>query len=79
MLAGLSFQVASILLFATACADFFMRVKRSRQNWEVSHAVLYETKLFKFFLIGKCAGHLQEHPHLKGSWSVYNVQSTNVY
>ncbi|KAI9744389.1 MAG: hypothetical protein M1818_001918 [Claussenomyces sp. TS43310] len=52
MLAGLGFQVASLAAFAAACAEFAVRCRSHRESWNLTHASLYESKLFKGFLIG---------------------------
>ncbi|KAF4622654.1 hypothetical protein G7Y89_g14372 [Cudoniella acicularis] len=52
MLAGLSFQVISLAIFAVLCGEFAYRVWSNPNSWSRSHAHLYNSKLFKSFLIG---------------------------
>jgi hypothetical protein len=52
MIAGLSFQVFSLALFATCCAEFAFRLWKSPRSWSMEHAGLYESRLFKAFLCG---------------------------
>lgn len=54
MIAGLSFQVFSLALFATCCADFALRLYRNPSSWSAKHKSLYESWLFKAFLAGLC-------------------------
>ncbi len=54
MLAGLSVQVASLALFTVMCAEFAYRLYRTPQAWAMEHAGLYESKLFKSFLVALC-------------------------
>jgi hypothetical protein len=58
MIAGLSFQVFSLALFAACCAEFAFRLWKNPQSWSMEHARLYESKLFKAFLCGLCAATL---------------------
>ncbi|KAE8445435.1 hypothetical protein EG329_013448 [Mollisiaceae sp. DMI_Dod_QoI] len=58
MLAGLSVQVASLALFASMCAEFAYRLYRNPNAWNMNHAQLYDSKLFKSFLIGLCVATL---------------------
>jgi hypothetical protein len=52
MIAGLSFQVASLALFALLGIEFAFRLRRSPQSWSKEHSKLYESKLWKAFLYG---------------------------
>jgi hypothetical protein len=54
MIAGLSFQVFSLALFATCCAEFAYRLYKNPSAWSVEHKRLYESRLFKAFLSGLC-------------------------
>jgi hypothetical protein len=54
MIAGLSFQVFSLALFGTCCAEFAYRLYRNPSSWSVEHKALYESRLFKAFLSGLC-------------------------
>jgi hypothetical protein len=47
MVAGLSFQVASLILFAIVCADFAWNVRKNRAT-----APSIESQTFKLFLCG---------------------------
>lgn len=61
MVAGLSMQVASLLLFAYFCLDFSLRVKKQKGTLDQKHANLYHSRHFKLFLICKRA--LPSHLH----------------
>lgn len=50
MLAGLSFQVFSLALFAAACAEFALRLHKNPTAWSQTHSALYSSRLFKAFL-----------------------------
>ncbi|PMD45076.1 RTA1-domain-containing protein [Hyaloscypha variabilis F] len=52
MLAGLIFQDVSLALFAIACTDFFLRVRKSRGNWNARYLDITNSRLFKVFLFG---------------------------
>jgi hypothetical protein len=52
MLAGLIFQDVSLALFAIACTDFFLRVRKSRGNWNARYLDIANSRLFKVFLFG---------------------------
>ncbi|KAG9232288.1 putative sphingoid long-chain base transporter RSB1 [Amylocarpus encephaloides] len=52
MLAGLLFQVASLALFAVACADFCFRVIKHKANRNPRYTKITSTTLFKAFLVG---------------------------
>lgn len=54
MLAGLSFQVASLALFALLCSDFAFRLYRNPQAWSESYVDLYRSKRFSAFLCCLC-------------------------
>ncbi|KUJ14558.1 RTA1 like protein [Mollisia scopiformis] len=58
MLAGLSVQVASLTLFALMCAEFAWRLHSHRNAWRTDHAAIYNSRLFKSFLIGLCVATL---------------------
>jgi RTA1 like protein len=58
MIAGLSFQVFSLALFAAFCAEFAYRLWKNPQSWSMEHASLYKSKLFKAFLCGLCVATL---------------------
>lgn len=58
MLAGLSTQVASILLFAVLCAEFAWRLYKNPQSWSMEHVALFESRKFKTFLCGLCVATL---------------------
>lgn len=54
MIAGLAFQVASMLLFMVLAGEYAWRLK---QNWESRNkhlAYIYTTRQWKLFIIGKC-------------------------
>lgn len=50
MIAGLSAQVVSLLVYITLCSDFAWRAYRNRDNWVPKHDSLRRTVLFKAFL-----------------------------
>lgn len=52
MLAGLSFQVVSLFIFATMCLEYAFRLYKNPMAWDTTHAVLYNSKLFQAFLCG---------------------------
>jgi RTA1 like protein len=53
MIAGLSFQVASLLLFAILCAEFAWRVKYVKVLEMNNFRELIESRKFRAFLFGK--------------------------
>ena len=53
MVAGLSFQVASLLLFIALSLEFAWRVWSHINNRSLNHAEIRQTKIFKYFLVGK--------------------------
>ena len=52
MIAGLSFQVASLVLFILLCAEFAWNVYRAQGAWEPMFEPLRQTKRFTAFLWG---------------------------
>lgn len=52
MLAGLGFQIFSIVLFAIAAGWFAFRVWSNQQTWNTRYLSLTQSRLFKFFLVG---------------------------
>jgi hypothetical protein len=52
MIAGVSLQVAFLAAFAIAAGEFAFRAYKAPQSWTMSHAALYESKLFKSCLVG---------------------------
>lgn len=52
MLAGLSAQVVSLFIFACMSLEYFYRLYRNPTQRDTSHRMLYESKLFKAFIIG---------------------------
>lgn len=53
MIAGLAFQVASLLLFATCCGEFAWRLKTNKAARNPNFTSLVESPLFKCFLFSK--------------------------
>lgn len=53
MVAGLSFQVASLLLFGVLCAEFAWRVNRFKAAETSNFKELIESRKFRAFLFGK--------------------------
>jgi len=51
MLAGLVFQVVSLLLFAILCGEFAWRVMYFKSSWNAQYLSLLNSKKFKAFLI----------------------------
>lgn len=55
MIAGLSFQVVSLLLFMGLCLDFAWRVRKTSEvNLNQRFGALRESKKFKAFLVCEC-------------------------
>jgi hypothetical protein len=52
MLAGLIFQVVSLILFATCSGEFAYRVWKGQGSWNPRYLNLVSSRLFKSFLIG---------------------------
>jgi hypothetical protein len=52
MLAGLSFQVVSLFIFASMSLEYAFRLYRNPMAWDTTHAALYNSTLFKSFLCG---------------------------
>jgi hypothetical protein len=52
MVAGLSFQVLSILIFIGLCAEFFWRVKKDRQQTGRANSRDAASRHFKLFIFG---------------------------
>ncbi len=52
LLAGLAFQVFSLLLFATCCAEFAWRLRTNKAARNPKFTNLVESRLFKCFLYG---------------------------
>jgi len=52
MLAGLSAQVVSLFIFACMSLEYFYCLYRNPTQWDTTHRTLYESKLFKTFIIG---------------------------
>ncbi|KAK9318379.1 RTA1 like protein-domain-containing protein [Lipomyces starkeyi] len=52
MIAGLSFQVFSLVLFVILCGDFALRLWRKPLSWNMSHRELFGSVIFQSFLWG---------------------------
>jgi len=52
MLAGLIFQVVSLVLFALCAGDFALRVMKNKSRWNVKYIDIVNSLLFKSFLVG---------------------------
>jgi hypothetical protein len=52
MVAGLSFQVLSILIFIGLCAEFFWRVKKDREQAGLAKSRDAASRHFKLFIFG---------------------------
>ena len=53
MIAGLAFQVFSLLLFASCCGEFAWRLRTNKAARNPKFTSLVESRLFKYFLFGK--------------------------
>ena len=53
MVAGLSFQVASLLLFIALASYFAWRARGRKHEWSLDHVEIRESRFFKAFLIGQ--------------------------
>ncbi len=58
MIAGLSTQVASLVLFLALCGEFALRCYQHAYDWEPTYSKLRSTLKFKAFLVGKALWHL---------------------
>lgn len=61
MVAGLAFQVFSLLLFAILCLEFAWRLRTKRQTWNDKYISLVNSFRFKAFLSGKLQS---PNPHI---------------
>ena len=52
MIAGLSFQVFSLVLFIALCVDFASRVWRNPSLWNTTRREVFESAIFTYFLGG---------------------------
>jgi len=52
MLAGLSFQVVSLFIFATMSLEYAFRLYKNPMSWDTAYTALYNTTRFKSFLWG---------------------------
>jgi len=52
MLAGLSAQVISLFIFSVMALEYAFRLYRNPLSWDTRHAALYQSRLFRTFLIG---------------------------
>lgn len=52
MLAGLGFQVFSLILFTICAGEFALRCWKNKRGWNVQYIDLLNSKLFKSFLVG---------------------------
>ncbi|RDW75902.1 hypothetical protein BP5796_06723 [Coleophoma crateriformis] len=50
MIAGLSLQVVSLVIFIVLCADFGYKALKNRQDWEVAHEDIWSSKRWTIFL-----------------------------
>ncbi|RDW82577.1 hypothetical protein BP6252_03689 [Coleophoma cylindrospora] len=50
MIAGLSLQVVSLVIFIVLCADFGFKKLKNRQDWEAAHQDIWSSKRWKLFL-----------------------------
>ena len=54
MVAGLRFQVVSLLLFIVLCSAFAWRAKYQKDDWSPAHIDIRRSGPFRRFLIGQC-------------------------
>lgn len=52
MLAGLSCQVGSLVIFSILALEYAYRLNKNPLSWNATHAELYQSTLFKSFLVG---------------------------
>ena len=52
MLAGLSFQVISLFIFASMSAEYAFRLYKNPMAWDTKHATLYNSTLFVSYICG---------------------------
>ncbi len=52
MVAGLAFQVFSLILFTICCGEFALRLRQNRGCWNPKFLTLVNSRLFKCFLWG---------------------------
>ncbi|KAG4438497.1 hypothetical protein IFR05_006020 [Cadophora sp. M221] len=50
MIAGLIFQVVSLVVFVILCGDFAWRLHKNRDSWNTHNSHIYTSRLFKGFL-----------------------------
>ncbi|KAH7408998.1 RTA1 like protein-domain-containing protein [Cadophora sp. MPI-SDFR-AT-0126] len=50
MIAGLIFQVVSLVAFVLLCCDFALRLHKNRNAWSTQNASVFESWIFKAFL-----------------------------
>ncbi|XMA09502.1 hypothetical protein WAI453_002293 [Rhynchosporium graminicola] len=50
MIAGLIFQVVSLVVFVILCGDFVWRLRKNRNAWNTENSAIYESWIFKGFL-----------------------------
>lgn len=58
MLVGLIWQIISLIIFALACGEFAIRVRKSRDSWNPKLLDLVNSALFKAFLYGTRSPHI---------------------
>jgi hypothetical protein len=52
MLAGLAAQVISLFIFSVMALEYAFRLYRNPTWWDTRHAALYQSRLFRVFLVG---------------------------
>lgn len=52
MIAGLSAQVVSLLLFVVLCGDYALRMRKNPERPNQHFLSLYTSKMWKLFLLG---------------------------
>lgn len=79
MIAGLSFQVVSLFLFMSMCADFAFAVWRNKLTLDPAHSVLRGTAKFKAFLVGMISSPVCRHVRTDFDLSAFRVNAVHLH
>jgi len=52
MIAGLIFQVVSLVGFVALCGDYAWSLYKNQNKWNTDNAKIYGSRLFKCFIFG---------------------------
>jgi len=63
MIAGLAFQVVSLLIFGLCCGEFAMRLRANPAGWNAKYPALVHSTRFKSFLWGEQSPNPPPPPH----------------